>query len=223
MWRSWVHVADHHLDKAEWFCKIDFDTFFFPENLQYYVQDYKKWNAKTEHHYFGHHLFHREIIAGPCACWSRKTLGDIAQVYRDMPKGYAGNERNKCEDRAGATEEVSTSKCLKFELGVYPEDTLDDHHRDYIMLDPFENHLEWNRTKQGEWWFWNGKEKERGQMEECCAHRPIAFHKYKFSGQHRQLEEQFYGQDGNKDIKKMKDREVRYIEKVRRAMGIQKK
>lgn len=57
-------------------------------------------------------------------------------------------------------------------------------------------------------------------MEECCAHRPIAFHKYKFPGQHRQLEAQFYGPDGNSDIKKMKDREKRYIEKVRKAMGV---
>ncbi|KAL3782697.1 hypothetical protein ACHAWO_010820 [Cyclotella atomus] len=220
MWRSWLYVADHHSHTAEWFCKIDYDSFFFPENLQYYVQDYKSWNAKTEHHYFGHHLFHREIIAGPCACWSHKTLVDIANVYRSMPKGYSGNERNKCEDRAGATEEVSTSKCLKYELGVLPEDALDDHHRDFVMLDPFENHLEWNRTKQGEWWFWKGKEAERGQMEECCAHRPIAFHKYKFPGQHRQLNEQFYGKEGNKDITKMKEREIRYIEKVRKAMGI---
>lgn len=68
-----------------------------------------------------------------------------------MPKGYAGNERGRCEDRAGATEEVSTAKCLKNELGIEPEEAVDDQHRDFIMLDPYENHLDWNRTKQGEW------------------------------------------------------------------------
>lgn len=257
------------------------DTFFFPENLQYYVQvrldqwchslrisknctetwnlvsysfsypqDFKGWNAKTQHHYFGHHLYHRNIIAGPCACWSHKTMMAIAEVYRNMPKGYEGNERGRCEDRAGATEEVSTAKCLKNELGITPEEAIDNDHRDFIMLDPYENHLGWNRTAQGEWWFWKvssfvhtptwchhqkkdslitkssilhlakGKEKERGQLEECCAHRPIAFHKYKFPGQHRQLEAQFYGPEENSDIKKMKNIEKIYIDKVRKAMGI---
>jgi hypothetical protein len=150
MWRSWVYVADNHIDRAEWFCKIDYDTFFFPENLQYYVQDYKKWDAKTQHHYFGHLLYYRNIISGSCACWSHKTLVEIADVYRKMPKGYMGDERNKCEDRSGATEEVTTSKCLRYELKVEPEEAIDDNHRDFFMTSSYEDHLDWNRTKQGE-------------------------------------------------------------------------
>ena len=221
MWRSWVYVADRHSDRAEWFCKIDYDTYFFPENLQYFVKDVQRWDdAATGQHYFGHLLYHRNIIAGPCACWSRKTLRDIAEVYRRMPKGYPGDERNRCEDRAGATEEVSTSKCLKNELGVSPQEAIDDDHRDYIMLDPYENHLTWNRTKQGEWWFWKNKEKERGQLEECCAHRPIAIHKYKFPQDHRRLEQEFYGAEDNKDRKRMKPINKAYVDKVRKAMNI---
>ncbi|KAL3798976.1 hypothetical protein HJC23_005115 [Cyclotella cryptica] len=226
MWRSWVYVGGHHLDRAEWFCKIDYDTFFFPENLQYYVHDYKHWDPKMEHHYFGHKLYHRNgaagIIAGPCACWSHKTMEGIADVYRNMPKGHLGPERGKCEDRNGATEEVSTSLCLKKELGVVAEEAIDDQHRDFVMLDPYENQLGWNRTKQGEWWFWKGKEKNRGQMEECCAHRPIAIHKYKFPGEHRRLEQEFYGPEGkeNKDLWRMKAVNRRYVDKVRKAMGI---
>ena len=220
MWRSWVYVDDNHVDRAEWFCKVDYDTFIFPENLQYYVQDYKKWNAKEEHHYFGHLLYHRNIIGGPCVCWSHKTMRAIAEVYRKMPKGYEGAERNKCEDREGATEEVTTSKCLRYELGIEPEEAVDDNHRDFVMLDPYENHLDWNRTKQGEWWFWKGKEQERGQMEECCAHRPIAFHKYKFPVQHQVLEAQFYGPENGEHYKKLKPINKRYVDKVRKAMNI---
>jgi hypothetical protein len=224
MWRSWVYVADNHLDRAEWFCKIDYDTFFFPENLQYFVQDYKQWNAKDEHHYFGHVLYHRGstgFVAGPCACWSHKTLMGIADVYREMPKGFMGPERGQCEDRNGATEEISTNLCLKEGLGVVAEETIDDKHRDFVLVDPYHNHLEWNRTKQGEWWFWKGKEPERGQMEECCSDRPIATHKYKHHSQPGHLENQFYGSNGkeNKDLWNLTPLDRRYVDKVRKAMG----
>ena len=40
------------------------------------------------------------------------TLGQLAGVYRTMPKGGVTDERGKCEDRKGATEELSTAICL---------------------------------------------------------------------------------------------------------------
>eukprot|EP01082_Thalassiosira_pseudonana_P005527 g4848.t1 g4848 contig18:57135-58478(-) len=225
MWRSWVYVGDYDLDKAEWFCKVDYDTFLFPENLQYYVHDYKKWDPFNEHHYFGHYLSHRgsraPLIAGACACWSHKTMHDIAEVYRTMPKGYKGDERGKCEDRAGATEEVSTSLCLKDKLDVTAEAARDEEMREYVMVDPYHNHLTWNRTEQGEWWFWKGKPANAGQLEDCCARRPIAFHKYKVKKQMEELEHQFYGSRGaeNEEYNKLKEAQRRYVDKVRDAMG----
>mmetsp|Transcript_28324 Transcript_28324/g.58023 ORF Transcript_28324/g.58023 Transcript_28324/m.58023 type:complete len:444 (-) Transcript_28324:237-1568(-) len=224
MWRSWVYVDEHHSDRAEWFCKVDYDTFFFPENLKYFVRDYKQWDPYNEHHYFGHYLGHRAnrpaMIAGACACWSRKTLKGIAQVYRNMPKGYMGPERGVCEDRSHATEEVSTSLCLNDGLGVTAEAARDGDLREFVMLDPYHNQLTWNRTEQGEWWYWKGKPKNAGQMDECCAVRPIAIHKYKYSSQMEKLEQQFYGPRDNPNIRKLSDRSRRYVTKVRRAMGI---
>ena len=85
----------------------------------------------------------------------------IAQVYRDMPKGYTGVERNKCEDRPRASEEISTSLCLKVGLNVEAEPARDDALREYVMVDPYHNHLNWNRTEQGEWWFWPTSRKMR--------------------------------------------------------------
>ena len=60
---AWIYVGDHHLDRAEWFCKVDYDTFFFPENLQYYVRDLRGWDP-MDHHYFGLELAHK-VRAGP--------------------------------------------------------------------------------------------------------------------------------------------------------------
>jgi len=137
MWQSWIYVADNHLNEAEWFCKVDYDTFFFPENLQYYVRDSKGWDPYREHHYFGLLLGHRvgrpAMIAGAAACWSHRTLSEIAEVYRKMPKGYKGADRGRCEDRPDASEEISTSMCLKKELNVSAEAMIDDNNRQYVV------------------------------------------------------------------------------------------
>jgi len=155
MWRSWVYVEENHLDQAEWFCKVDYDTFFFPENVKYFVH-HKHWDPFTEYHYFGHLIQHRQkgrdpMIAGATACWSRKTLDDIADVYRNMPMGSDKGERGKCEDRAQATEEATTSQCLKENLNVSAYAARDDDLREYITIAKYKDTLTWNRTEQGEW------------------------------------------------------------------------
>ena len=125
------------MNEAEWFCKVDYDTFFFPENLQYYVRDKKGWDPYNEHHYFGlvlsHRASHPSMVAGAATCWSHKTMSDIAVVYKNMPKGYQGKDRGRCEDRPEASEEMSTSMCLKKELNVTAEPMLDDEMREYVV------------------------------------------------------------------------------------------
>jgi len=230
MWRSWVYVEEHHATEAEWFCKVDYDTFFFPDNLKYYVRDVKQWDPLTEHHYFGHVIQHRSrkdkpMVVGASACWSRKTLGDIAQVYREMPKGSMKGERGKCEDRAHATEEVTTSQCLREHLNIEPEAARDDQLREYVTIDKYPLVLTWNRTEQGEWWYWRGKPKEAGQMENTIARRPIGIHKYKQPEEILTLWEEFYGPSGNAAMEKVgwqRHGEVakKFLLEVRKAMGI---
>ena len=100
------------------------------------MRDYKGWDPYNEHHYFGLTLNHRagrpDMIAGAAACWSHKTLKAIAEVYRKMPKGYQGHDRNRCEDRPEASEEVSTSKCLST-INVFADPMLDDQNRQYVV------------------------------------------------------------------------------------------
>jgi hypothetical protein len=225
MWRSWVYVQEHHADQAEWFCKVDYDTFFFPDNLKYYVRDQMNWDPIKEHHYFGHWKSHRiqtrePMIVGASACFSRRTLNDIAQVYRDMPKGSPRGERGKCEDRAEASEEVTTSLCLKQKLNIDAEPARDDQLREYITIDKINFVLGWNRKEQGEWWFWKGKPQGAGEEEECCAHRPIGLHKYKKPEEIRKLDEQFFWTNGDKEYKRLDAKTKRYVDKVRKAMGL---
>ena len=60
-------------------------------------------------------------------------MAGIADVYKKMPKGYQGNDRNRCEDRAEASEEMTTSLCLKKELDVSPEHMIDNENRECIV------------------------------------------------------------------------------------------
>jgi hypothetical protein len=78
LWRSWLWMNDHgELDQAEWFTKVDADTYLFPEHLKRYVKE-KGW-LPSEHHYFGHVLRHRiqktdadaSIVAGAAVFFSR--------------------------------------------------------------------------------------------------------------------------------------------------------
>jgi hypothetical protein len=65
-------------------------------------------------------------------------------------------------------------------------------------------------------------------MEDCCAVRPMAFHKYKQENDIRILEDEFYGKRDNKMLKKLEHgreqdkRMWRYVNKVRKAMDIDK-
>ena len=150
-----MYVEENHLDQAEWFCKVDYDTFFFPSNVKYFVR-HNQWDPYNEHHYFGHLIKHRQrgrepMIVGAAACWSRFTLDAIADVYRDMPMGSMKGERGKCEDRAQATEEATTSLCLKRHLNVTAYAARDDDLREYIAVAKYKDVLTWNRTEQGEW------------------------------------------------------------------------
>lgn len=91
------------------------------------------------------------MIVGAAACWSQHTLDGIADVYRNMPKGGNKGERGKCEDRAQATEEASTSLCLHQYLNVSAYPARDDEVRETISISKYKEVLTWNRTEQGEW------------------------------------------------------------------------
>merc|ERR1719491_1780953 len=77
IWRAWVYVVQgtggshvggsdndgaRDADKAEWFVKVDSDTFLFPENVGQYVTS-RNWKH-DEQHYFGHVLNHRKSDRG---------------------------------------------------------------------------------------------------------------------------------------------------------------
>lgn len=199
MWRSWIWVHDHKLTQYDWFLKVDDDNFFFPDNVRRFVRQ-KRWRP-TDAHYFGHKLYHRKvpIIAGALVALSRGSVAQLASVYRAMPKGGITDERGKCEDRKGATEELSTAVCL-YEAGIRAEDTRDNGREPIMIFQPAAHFLHMPRPPKGdaaEGWFWQNKPQDAADLSNCCSRYPFAFHGFKNKGDLSRLDEAFYG---SKDV-----------------------
>ena len=53
-WKTWYHTGKHHIDEAEWFLKIDDDTFFSPVNFK----GFARYFNPNKPYYMGHTLMH---------------------------------------------------------------------------------------------------------------------------------------------------------------------
>ena len=252
IWRAWVYVVygsggsgvvgeekgvtDAY--KAEWFVKVDADTFLFPENVRRYVE-YKNWSY-NDHHYFGHVLNHRisdrgvPIVAGAAVFFSRATLLAAADAFRNMPMEQGDEEEDgTCRDAYTGTEEVVTAVCLKEHANVTADPALDADGREQVSLFELDDILTYNRTDHGEWWYWEGKKRFPCHDDgDCVSHLPFAFHYYKDPKFFLDFEKEFYGsvmkREEDKTLVKIKngrlasrhwrDSTQQYLERVRAAM-----
>ncbi|KAL7533422.1 hypothetical protein ACHAXR_005223 [Thalassiosira sp. AJA248-18] len=237
---------EHEMDafKAEWFVKVDSDTFLFPENVSPYVES-KKWSF-NDHHYFGHVLNHRRIdrkvsiVAGGAVFFSRATLLAAGDAFRKMPMEKGDQEEDgTCRDSYTGTEEVVTAVCLKEHSNIIAEPAIDSEGREQVSLYEVDDILRYNRTEQGEWWFWEGKKWFPCHDDgDCLAHLPLAFHGYKDSQYFLDFEKEFHGSVMNREedeslVKKNDgrvaarhwgnfDRSYQYFERVRAAKSVAK-
>uniref|UniRef100_A0A7S2RPT9 Hexosyltransferase n=1 Tax=Mucochytrium quahogii TaxID=96639 RepID=A0A7S2RPT9_9STRA len=104
VWRSWVWVAENDLETADWFFKVDDDSFIFPEFIRYFLEVFG-WDAKDTY-YFGHvsELASTPFVNGAVVGLSKGTLGKVAEKYRQMPREYGDRSKFKqqvCGSRRG--------------------------------------------------------------------------------------------------------------------------
>ena len=69
-------------------------------------------------------------------------------------------------------------------------------------------------------WYWKGKPKGAGEMENTLAIRPIGLHKYKSETEIRELEQHFFGPPDNEFLMRLNARTKAYVKKVRKAIGV---
>lgn len=194
VWRSWVYMHDTDVENADYFFKVDDDTYFFPDFVKLHASQHK-WHAEDTH-YFGHHLHHGRVktgfIAGAAVGYSRGTLRKVVPLYKKMPNEYGDRskfEHGRCVDRDGATQELAESKCLE-DVGVAAEDTRDINGFEKTSLHGVGEVLLMRKRPGTTYWFWHGKE----SSAICCSTIPIAFHHYKQGNRMLRIHNLFFNQ-----------------------------
>jgi len=183
VWRSWVYVSDHLAENFDFFFKVDDDTFFFVPTMREVLIE--KGFKADEFHYFGQRVYpigpDRPLIAGALVGWSRATLKRVVQEYKAMPHEYGDRRQFKhgrCVDRDGATEEVTTSICLR-QAGIHAEAFYDETvvpRRPHVLLWHPRDMLTFVRRDNSSSWFYKHAPRDVGTLENCCSERPVAFH-----------------------------------------------
>lgn len=173
----WSMLEEKYIDKAEWFVKVDDDSYLFVDNLRHFAKFY---NPNVPH-FFGHTLPFRwkqdNIVfnSGVAYVLSRESLSRLAPVLRNMPQ-WKGGYRDRCVDRDGAGEDTSMGICLR-SIGINPDNTLDHEYRQRFLLFSREGH-ERQKRRSGTW-YWNYKPKIIPDAQNCCSDDMIVLHGFK--------------------------------------------
>lgn len=217
VWRSWVYVEEHFLGDAEWFAKIDDDSYFIFENFERLLHE-KQWSYKDTH-YFGHKLYYgsHEYVSGAGTFFSRETIKRLAPVYRNMEHEYGDRsnfKHGRCVDRDGATEERTTTICLH-NLGIHPAATTDNDGKERILLWQIPAHLKKERNPNSTGWYWWKKPKYIRGKTDCCSDFPIIFHPYKSANEFWKLHHKLYSGGKSRD-----PLEEEYLKKIRSHLNL---
>jgi len=177
VWRSWVYIADNDLDKADFFFKIDDDSFVFIEFLKLYFEQHD-WDPEIPR-YFGQvsKLSPVPFVNGAIVGLSRAALRMVAVKYKNMPREYGPRENfahHRCVDRDGASQEITEAICLN-EIGVQATPLVDQHGYSMISLFRLSDSLFLRKRYGTRSWYWYKKPK----TVICCSDTPIAVHWYK--------------------------------------------
>eukprot|EP00040_Diaphanoeca_grandis_P007477 m.41053 g.41053 ORF g.41053 m.41053 type:complete len:556 (-) comp18689_c0_seq1:40-1707(-) len=209
VWRMWVWVAEHESHLAEWFVKLDDDSFLFPENLRRYVR--LSGMSPSESHYFGNEARHRQVplILGACVVFSRSLLQISAAVWKQMPHEDSF-QTDTCADVNGMTEELTTAVCLNSNLKVHSQGAV-WHGREMVLSFQPTYHL-WQR--RGTDWYWENRPATTGDGPTCCSGYPIAFHNMKATGEHDATYSSLFGFIENRTRVKGKAMLPEYFETV---------
>lgn len=177
----WQAIAKKYQYHAEWFVKVDDDTFVFVEHMRQFT----RWYNPSIPRFFGHTVYFRWKInnivfnAGSCYIMSRESLSRLAVILGRMPV-WKGGHRDLCVDRDQAGEDTNMAICLR-DLGISPDNTLTQEGG--IRFLPMTDRVLYglDRAKKNDSWYWQYKPEITGNKKECCAPRNeiIAIHGYK--------------------------------------------
>jgi len=182
VWRSWAWVWKHDLGAAEWYLKVDPDTYLFVNNLK----DFLRPLDPEQKLYLGHNVYQHVPKGGPifnqggASVFSHATIDVMGAKFQNMESRFGAKHvwSTECVDRDGAQEEWGTAICLRH-LNITATDTADEQHRERFIPFQLQSHLRLLRKDGPDGWYWQGKPDHAGDGVNCCADDLIALHSYK--------------------------------------------
>ena len=159
---AWQYVFDHHIDDADWFIKVDDDTYLIVENLRHLLSKYQP----DEPHYFGRHF---KTYGGYCSggagyVFSRQTLRVFAELLKDT---------SLCPKDSWA-EDLEVGRCLA-KKGIHPGDSRDSLGRKTFHPFPPEHHLIPGFVPK-DFWIYSYDFHPYKDGPDCCSDHSITFH-----------------------------------------------
>lgn len=208
-------MADHYLDEYDFFFKVDDDTYFFVPTMREVINS-RGWKPE-EMHYFGHKVYpvgpDAPLIAGALVGFSRALLRAVSAKYKVMDREY-GDRRNfghgRCVDRDGATEEVTTSICVR-ELGVEPEPLYDSSRlprRPHMHLWMPRDMLTFTRRDNSSSWFYRSAPRDVGTTDNCCSNHPVGYHFMRLEFDLYRIHELVVDPDGKKELENVAETKI---------------
>ena len=156
VWRSILWINTHDEDSiADYYVKVDSDSYLFPENMRHYVQE-RNWSS-SDVHYFGHKLYHTDrphqapIVSGVAVFLSGEALRKLGSLFSQFKPNNTTELVYGCGDAYLGGEELITAICFKYDLAVDAEHALDSNGNELISIGPRRNFaLEKGRWKTDE-------------------------------------------------------------------------
>ena len=110
--RAFDYIYQHHYDDADWFMKVDDDTYVIVENLRYFLSS----KNTSEPIYFGHRF-------KPFVAQGYYSGGGGYVFSREALRRFGNRTEGMCAKDQGA-EDVEVGRCMH-KLGVKTSDTRD--------------------------------------------------------------------------------------------------
>ena len=195
---QWAAESSQIHDGSQWwYCRLERDTFFIPENFRLLVVS-ERLNT-LDAHYLGTRQFNEVPRfgltyndGGPGVCLSRGALLDLGQLLKGL--GSLGSvgfpDFQRCQFATGHREDLMLATCLR-QVGIRPSAvTTDAFGREWFSIRPLKaltTHRppfrpDGQAAQQQAWNFWMG----RGHLCLSCARQdiwiveaPVSFNSFK--------------------------------------------
>jgi glycoprotein-N-acetylgalactosamine 3-beta-galactosyltransferase len=187
IYKTFAELYRNHLDRADYFVKLDDDSFLFGDNLRDYLQYYDSRIPR----WFGHSIPYKwqdtNIVfnTGSGYVLSREALKRVGPTLASLTPDNPGAPGDFCRDQQARAEEVILAACLR-RFGIVPENTLDEKGRERFLFSPAGEYESYPRDETS--WVWQFKSKRVGSGENCCTERLIVAHGYKDPGEMKEME-----------------------------------